>query len=228
MKPFLKVMLLLGLLFASTFILAKTVGIFDVQSIHDTLSAMQHDSPWWVGPLLMGLLFADLFIAVPTLSLCILAGYLLGFWGGYLFSLAGITLAGITGYVLSRRFGNTFINLVIRDSDEQNRMRSTFHQHGILILLLSRAAPILPEVSACMAGVTKMKFSTFLIAWLSVNIPYVAIASWSGSVSTIDQPYPAIITAAGLTMSFWLGWLLFRRRQGNTDQASQGPVDHES
>jgi len=77
------------------------------------------------------------------------------------------------------------------------------------MILLSRAMPILPEVTACLAGMTKMKFSKFILAWLISTIPYVLIISYAGSASSIENPKPAIYTAIGISVTLWSGWYLF-------------------
>lgn len=43
-----------------------------------------------------------------------------------------------------------------------------FQKYGFVMILMSRAAPILPEVSACLAGMTRMRIRTFFVAW-SIN-----------------------------------------------------------
>ncbi len=83
------------------------------------------------------------------------------------------------------------------------------------MILLSRAMPILPEVTACLAGMTKMKFSRFLLAWCLSTIPYVLIVSYAGSVSSLENPKPAIYTAIGISATLWAGWYLFNKKRKN-------------
>ncbi|KJY81284.1 hypothetical protein TW74_00640 [Vibrio nigripulchritudo] len=56
-----------------------------------------------------------------------------------------------------------------------------------------------------------MKFSRFIVAWSISTIPYCLIAVYSGSISSLDDPKPAIITAVLMTSGLWLGWYMFRR-----------------
>ena len=88
-----------------------------------------------------------------------------------------------------------------------------FQAHGAVVILLSRATPILPEVSACMAGITHMPFTRFLLFWLLSTVPYAIIATYAGSISTFENPTPAILAALGLTLVLWLAWFIFRRKQ---------------
>ena len=218
MFPLLKVVLTLGAFFTSTFVIAKLTGLFDLEQIRVTLEGFQASgAPWWVGAIVSGVLFADLFIAVPTLELSILAGHVLGFAKGFGHTLLGVCAAGLTGFALSRWKGEYVVRLILRDPAEREDMRRTFQRYGVVMIFLSRALPVLPEVSACMAGVTGMPLRRFVLAWLTVNVPYMALATYSGSVSSLQNPFPAIAAAIGLSVVFWAGWMVFRRRmQGAT------------
>lgn len=80
------------------------------------------------------------------------------------------------------------------------------------MILLARAAPILPEVTACMAGVNCMPLARFALFWAVGTLPYVGIATYAGSVSSLDNPMPAIYAALGLYGVMWIGWFVYRRK----------------
>lgn len=83
MKALLKITLVLSLAFASTFLIIRLSGVLTEDDIKTWLEAATTINPWYVGLAVVSLLAVDLFIAVPTLTICILSGYLLGFpWGG--------------------------------------------------------------------------------------------------------------------------------------------------
>ena len=200
MKPLLKIMGLLALVFASTFLILNASGVITIEKIEGWLLAAKSANPIFVGAIVALLLFADLIIAVPTLATLLLAGYFIG-------------AAGLGGYFISRHYGEALVVHVVKDADEREKAADTFRRHGPIVILLARAMPILPEVSACMAGLTRMPFWKFLGLW-SVNvIPYCALAAYAGSVSSLDDPTPAILTAIGLSTFFWSGWALFNRHQ---------------
>lgn len=50
----------------------------------------------------------------------------------------------------------------MKKEEARQEMKSAFIQRGFAMILLSRAIPILPEVTACLAGMRKMKFSKFI------------------------------------------------------------------
>ena len=212
MKTLVKLFFGLAALFASTFLIAKFAGLLSVTQIEGWLKTAQELSPFYVGPIVAALLFADLFIAVPTLTITILAGYFLGFPAGAFAALVGTMLAGTIGYGLSARFGDAILGVVTRNETKILEAKTVFRRHGFIMILLSRAAPIIPEVSACLAGITRMPFARFLTAWTLGTVPYVMIAAWAGSASTLENPKPAIFAAIGISGILWLAWFAFHRK----------------
>ncbi len=211
MKPLIKIILIIASIFASTFILFRATGLLTVAQIETWLTQAQAISPIYIFSIVTLLLFADLFIAVPTLTITILAGHFLGFGWGSMAALSGLILAGLAGYTISRYYGEAVLRFLLRDKDKQKEVRQTFSQHGFVMILLARAAPILPETTTCLSGLTKMKFAKFLLAYLLSTVPYVLIAAYGGSKSTLANPKPAIFTAIGLYAILWTSWFLYRR-----------------
>lgn len=216
MKSLLKVLLIIAAIFASTFLLVKSTGLITVESIEGWLARAKELSPFYVGAIVALLLFSDLFIAVPTLTVTILAGYFLGHAYGATAALSGIMLAGICGYIISRYYGNAILKFLLKDENKRNEAIASFQQHGFVMILLSRAIPILPEATACLSGITRMPFSKFLLAWLLSSVPYIVIASYAGSVSSLDNPKPAILAAIGLSGFLWAAWFFYHRSSNKT------------
>ncbi len=212
MKPLLKIMGLLALLFASTFLILNASGVITVDKIEAWLMAAKSANPIFVGAIVALLLFADLVIAVPTLATLLLAGYFIGALPGALAGAIGLLAAGLGGYFISRRYGDALVVHIVKEAAEREKAVETFLQHGPVVILLARAMPILPEVSACMAGLTRMPFWKFLALWLVNVVPYCLLASYAGSISTLEDPTPAILTAIGLSVFFWSAWAIFNRR----------------
>jgi len=212
MKSLLKLGLSLALIFLSTFIVIKTMGWITVEDVRGWLEMGQTASPHKVGFIVAGLLFADLFIAVPTLTVTLLSGHFLGFELGFAYALAGYWLAGGTGYVLSRVYGRKALMFVTKDAEKIAEMEDVFSRHGLMVLSMARAVPILAEVSACLAGATKLPVKRFALGWAINSVPYAAIAAYAGSVSSLGDPKPAIFAAIGLTGVLWTGWYIFNKR----------------
>lgn len=214
MKALLKVALVLALLFAATFLIIKVTGVITLADIEAGFQAAHALSLWWLGALVVALLLADLLIAMPTLTVTLLSGYFLGPMWGTLAALTGLILAGVGGYALGRFYGEQLLHWLVKDGDQRDHAKAIFQSHGAAMIILSRALPILPEVSACLAGLTGMSLTRFLLAWMVSAIPYALIAAYAGSVSNVAQPQPAIFTAIGLSGLFWCSWLIYAKRHG--------------
>lgn len=212
MKPLIKIMLTLGLAFATTFLLLNATGVVTVAKIEIWLTLARDADPLWVAPIIALLLFVDLIISVPTLATITLSGYFLGPVVGALAGIAGLVMAGLGGYCISHRYGDLLLKVVIKEEAKRSDAVTTFQEHGAVVILLSRASPMLPEVCACMAGMTRMPLGKFLVLWLASSVPYAAIAAYAGSISSLDNPQPAIFAAIGLMSFLWISWLVVRRR----------------
>lgn len=212
MKQLLTIAFILATLFASTFIVIKATGFLTIEDIKNWLIIGSKINSSYVVLAVIILLFADLFIAVPTLTICILSGYFLGWLTGGLASTAGMMLAGIVGYWICWAIGQKFLMRIYKDPKKLTEMQNIFSEHSTSVILMCRAMPILPEVVSCMAGANKMPFFRFMMYYCISTIPYAFIAAYAGSKSSLTNPTPAILTAMGISLVLWLSWFIFLRR----------------
>lgn len=212
MKQLITIALVLATLFASTFIVIKATGALTVDDIKHWLSLASEINPVYVAMVVIVLLFADLFIAVPTLTVCILSGYFLGWTTGALAAATGMFLAGVIGYWISWMFGPKLLIKIYKDPKQLAHMRDIFSEHGTSVILMCRAMPILPEVVCCLAGANKMSFLKFFTYFSISTLPYAFIAAFAGSKSSLSNPTPAILTAIGISLVLWCAWFIFLRR----------------
>jgi uncharacterized membrane protein YdjX (TVP38/TMEM64 family) len=219
MKALVKVILIVGLCFAATFVAIKATGTLTVEQIDGWLTQARQMSPLYAGALVAVLLLADLLVAMPTLTVTILAGFFLGHAYGTVAALTGLMLAGLCGYGLGWRFGESVLGFLVKDAVERESAKTLFRQRGFVMILLARAMPILPEVTACLAGMTRMPFRRFMVAWSLSSAPYALIAAYAGSISSLGNPQPAILTAIGISAVLWTGWYVFRRRSPDRQAA---------
>lgn len=212
MRPLITVMVILACIFASTFIIGRAAGILTTENVRLWLEQIHQTDAVYVTVAVIALLFADLFVAVPTLTITILAGYFLGFGLGASAAFVGVSTAAFAGYALCRRWGERGIAMIVRDEAERRDLAVSFQTSGPVMILLSRAAPILPEVTACMAGATRMPLLRYTALFTMGTLPYVLIAAYAGSISSLEDPRPAIYTAILLYAVMWTGWFYYRRR----------------
>ncbi len=212
MKQLITTALVLALLFASTFVIIKMTGILSIEDIKAFLTQAHETAPLYVALAVIILLVADLFIAIPTLTVTIMSGYFLGFPLGFLAGVTGLLMAGGLGYAITYTYGPGLLRKINKDEAKQAEMTAVFAQYGFIVLIICRALPILPEVSCCLAGATRMRFSKFAAAFLLGTVPYALVATFAGSRSSLDDPKPAILAAIGLSALFAAAWTILLRR----------------
>lgn len=212
MKLLIKSILILATIFTSTLLIIKFSGVLTVDDIKQLFQTLKSQPSYILGGLIVLLLFVDLFIAVPTMTIIILAGYFIGFELAMFYTFIGLLSASLTGYFLSRKYGMKILDKLSSNEQQKIEMRELFNKHGVLVLVLSRAAPMLPEISSCLAGTCKMSLKRFLFAWSLGTIPYLSVIAYAGSISNLDNPMPAIYAAIGITIVFWFLWLIFMKR----------------
>ncbi len=209
MKALIKFVVLLGAFFTLTLVVFKLLGILSADDIKLWLEAAMELSPWIVGSIIVALMMVDLFIAIPTLSLTILSGFFLGVELGVFYSSIGMIGAGTMGYVISRFHGDKLLRFVSSEEAQREEMIRIFTTFGPFSLMLCRAAPMLPEVTSCLAGVTKMPYWKYLLFYSVGTLPYAVIAAYSGSISTVNDPGPAIFTFIAIFGGLSLVWITF-------------------
>ncbi len=209
MKLLIKTILILATIFTITLLAIKFSGILTIEDIKEIFTNLKSQPSYILGSLIVLLLFIDLFIAVPTMTIIILSGYFLGFELALFYTTIGLLSASLTGYFLSKKYGKKILDKLSQDEEQKLEMRELFNKHGVLVLVLSRAVPMLPEISSCLAGTCKMSLKRFLLAWFLGTVPYVCVMSYAGSISNLDNPMPAIYAALGITILFWFVWMIF-------------------
>ncbi len=212
-RDLLRIGLALAAAFAMGFVVLRWSGLLTLDDIRRWLAQAHAVEPLYVAGVVVALLFADLFVAMPTLTLAILAGYFLGAPLGAAAASVGMLSAGTCGYALGRRHGTAILSRIYRDQARMDAIRAVFAERGMFVLLVCRALPILPEVSCCLAGATRMPLRRFIAGFCIGTVPHAAIAAFSGSRSSMDKPWPAILALIVLPGGLWLCWYLLGRRR---------------
>ncbi|MEO1855819.1 MAG: VTT domain-containing protein [Rubritalea sp.] len=211
MKPLIKTALGLIGIFLLIFILLNSTGLLTQDDLAEMLRNAENWPKLWIGLLVIGLLTSDIIIPVPGIVVVSIGGYFLGsIWGAVCGSL-GLTLAGVTGYTLCRVYGYRMLKRIYRDETHLANMKETFHQHSILVLLLSRSLPMFPEAASCLAGATHMPFWKFLLTFGASCTIYSIAVAYAGSLSSAEDLTPALIAYLCIMAVLWSSWALFIR-----------------
>lgn len=163
---------------------------------------------WLAGILL---LITDLVLPIPGTVIMSSLGYVYGIFAGGLLSATGSFLAGSLAYLLCRSFGTGVALRILGERDYQRGHRLFEHMGG-WIVALSRWLPVLPEVTTCMAGLTRMPAGLFFAALACGSLPVGFAFALIGHTG-VEYPYIAIGLSALVPALLWLVArpLVFRR-----------------
>lgn len=116
---------------------------------------------------------------VPASLLSILAGNIFGPYMALLLSMSGCFLAGTLAFFIARALGRSFVENILKGkalSLDQN-----IEKHGFKIMLLMRLSFIFPyDPLSYAAGLTKMKYSDFILGTLLGVFPEMLAYSFMG------------------------------------------------
>jgi len=212
MKDLLKISFGLALLFASIFMIMRYTGLLPEEDVRAFLTEAHTIHPGWFVVIVISLLWLDLVIAVPTLATMLLSGYFLGPVAGPATSIAGLLVMGLTGYGLGWHYGDRLLTRLYKDDEIRiEAIRGSFARNDLLVLFVCQAIPILPELCSCLAGIAKLSLRRFMFGYSVGVIPFASIAGYAGSISTANDPSPAIMAAIGLTTALLIVWMLVQR-----------------
>ncbi|MDA3787113.1 MAG: VTT domain-containing protein [Desulfobacula sp.] len=134
---------------------------------------------WIVGILL---LVSDILLPVPATGIMAALGSVYGVCTGAIISMVGSVGAGLIGYSIARALGRKGSRWIASE-EEIIKFKSFFDQWGSYAIIISRILPILPEVVAILAGLSRMKFSRFVSALIAGTLPVSFLFSWMGAYS---------------------------------------------
>lgn len=214
MRDLLRIALILGLAFASTFLVVRGLNLLPEAGVIRWLEGLRDIHPLWLMAGVIALLLLDLLIAVPTMTTILLAGWLLGPLLGGLTGAVGLMLMGSLGYGLGRLMGRPILSRLLGDRDRLAEIEAAFARNDLLTLAVCQALPILPELSATLAGVAHMPLARFALGYGIGTVPFAFILASGGAASSPEDLRPAILTAIALSALLLILWrLLLRRRR---------------
>jgi uncharacterized membrane protein YdjX (TVP38/TMEM64 family) len=142
--------------------------------------------PRLVAAIIVALLVADVLLPIPSSLISITGGVLLGFIGGFLASLAGMTGGAMLAYWLGRSAGLWARRFVgSRDADT---FEAAFHRSGDWLVVASRPVPVLAESIPMLAGIAGMPFVRFsclaVLANIGVSAVYAFVGAFAGGANS--------------------------------------------
>jgi uncharacterized membrane protein YdjX (TVP38/TMEM64 family) len=181
-------------------------GRFEAWLTLEGIAALVRGWGAWGWAAIVALLVGDLFLPIPSTLVMSAAGLLYGALLGGLLAATGSFLSGAVAYLLCRTLGHGAAARLVGAEDLEKGAR-LFAQRGPWLVALSRALPVLPEVIACLAGLTRMPAPSFFLALAcgsgAVGFLYAGIGA-----AGVEAPALALV---GSMFAPALLWLVARR-----------------
>jgi uncharacterized membrane protein YdjX (TVP38/TMEM64 family) len=155
---------------------------------------------WLVG---LVLLVLDLFLPVLATAVMSALGYVYGWLLGGLLSSLGSIGAGLLAYGLCCRMGRRAALRLAGEKGLAEGERLFQGEPGEWIVAISRWMPVLPEVVACLAGLSRMPLRRFVPALCAGSVPMGFVYAWIGARG-VEHPRLALAVSALLPPVIWL------------------------
>jgi uncharacterized membrane protein YdjX (TVP38/TMEM64 family) len=147
---------------------------------------------WAVG---VGLIVADLIVPLPSPAIMAAMGFIYGpVLGGAIASFASF-LAALVGYILCRAIGPRAASW-IAGPKQTERLSEFFERNGMWAIAVSRFLPAVPEILACLAGMTRMPWGRFAMGNLIGSLLVGFINAYFGSRGETDPASTMVVMAA--------------------------------
>jgi uncharacterized membrane protein YdjX (TVP38/TMEM64 family) len=145
--------------------------------------------------IVVGVLATDVLLPVPSSVISTIGGVRLGWFLGTLASWLGMTLGAVLGFAIARKWGRPVVLWFSRDSD-LTRMQSANDRFGVVLLIVTRAVPVLAEATVLLMGVQRMPWQSFLPPILLSNLGIALAYSAFGDIAGRHLWMPALLAVA--------------------------------
>lgn len=154
---------------------------------------------WFAG---MVLLCADIALPIPGTVVMSALGLMYGWWWGGVAAASGSWLSGLLAYAVCRYAGHGAARWIAGE-EGLAKVEVLFAKQGGWLVTLSRWMPVLPEAVACLAGVARMPWRTFVIALTCGSVPLGFAFAAIGAVGEM-HPTLAVVLSAMLPVLLWV------------------------
>lgn len=149
---------------------------------------------------------------IPGQWLQFAAGYMYGFWLGYLFSFIGALLGSIITYYIARLLGHDAMHLIFGEKKIKKMLRNMNSKKAIVIVFIIFLIPGVPkDLCNYVAGLSEMKLKPFLIVSLIGRTPGMMGSLLIGRQISVGGYTGAIIIAITAVVLCVLG-IVFRNK----------------
>jgi uncharacterized membrane protein YdjX (TVP38/TMEM64 family) len=161
-------------------------------------------------------------VLFPSNILSILAGSIFGFWEALILSIIGWFLSATISFLLARKFGQTFVNKVLKG--KALKLDDDIEKHGFKIMLIMRLSCVFPyDALSYGAGLTKMRYIDFILATMIGVAPsiiaYAVIGKNIGNVTS--NSYLEIAASIIIVIAIAVISYLIYKKRGKTKASKE-------
>lgn len=165
-------------------------------------SWLENQGPWaWAAG--VSLLCADIVLPIPGTIVMSVLGFLYGPLLGGLVAAFGSVLSGLIAYTACRFAGRRAAEWIA--GREQLARGEAWFQTGSAgwLVAVSRWTPVLPEAIACLAGLARMPFGSFVTALLCGSLPLGFAFAAIGHLGAEQHELLAVTMSAVLPLALY-------------------------
>jgi uncharacterized membrane protein YdjX (TVP38/TMEM64 family) len=160
-------------------------------------------------------LVTDIFLPIPSSTVAIASGSLLGPVIGVAANWIGLSLGSLLGYGLGR-YGGRKIGQRLVGSQGLDRAREFAEDYGVIAVAICRPLPVLAEALAIVLGMSKMSLLRYLLVSGASNLVIATVYSLTGAwVITDGSMWIVIVTSMLAPLPVWLVYLSFTKTQSS-------------
>jgi len=148
-----------------------------------------------VAAVLGTLLAIDILLPVPSSVVSTAAGLFLGFTGGMMTSLMGMTFSCSVGFWLGGRFGRPIASRLV-GTGELQRLEDISRRVGDWLIVVARPVPVLAEASILFAGMSRMPTHRFMLLTTLSNLGISAVYAGIGALSATLNSFLLAVAAS--------------------------------
>jgi uncharacterized membrane protein YdjX (TVP38/TMEM64 family) len=148
-----------------------------------------------VAAVLGTLLAIDILLPVPSSVVSTAAGLFLGFTGGMMTSLVGMTFSCSAGFWLGARFGRPMASRLV-GTGELQRLEEMSRRVGDWLIVVARPVPVLAEASILFAGMSRMPPHRFVLLTTLSNLGISAVYAGIGALSATLNSFLLAVAAS--------------------------------
>lgn len=149
---------------------------------------------------------------IPGQALQFAAGYMYGFWAGFLLSLAGAAAGSVVVYYIARLLGHDALHILFGERKFTEMLDHMNSEKGIIITFIIFLIPGIPkDLCSYAAGLSNVKLKPYLIVSLIARSPGMMGSLLIGRQIGAGGYMSAAVVAGVAILLFILG-VIFRRQ----------------